>query len=114
MKPGDKIYRGPCRLICYGVPHSLVCSATYEVERISMRAVPGSLHQRYWGVCDMVYRSLTWCTEVRILFRLLDSDHGHRLLLDFVERMALELDLLEVDVHQVDAADVAVPRRAVV
>ena len=103
MKPGDKIYRGPCRLICYEVPHSLVCSATYEVEEpcyLTRTIVTG--------------RSLTWCTEVRILFRLLDSDHGHRLLLDFVERMALELDLLEVDVHQVDAADVAVPCRAVV
>ena len=45
---------------------------------------------------------------------LLHPNHSHRLLLDVVERMALELDLLEVDVHQVDAADVAVPCRAVV
>lgn len=45
---------------------------------------------------------------------LLHPDHGHRLLLDVVERMALELDLLEVYIHQVDAADVAVPRRSVV
>ena len=45
---------------------------------------------------------------------LLHPNHGHRLLLDVVERVALELDLLEVDVHQVDAADVAVPRRTVI
>ena len=56
-------------------------------------------------------RSATYEVE-RALLR--HPDHGHRLLLDVVERMALELDLLEVDVHQVDAADVAVPCRAVV
>ena len=40
---------------------------------------------------------------------LLHPDHCHRLLLDIVERVGLELDLLEVDVHEVDATDVAVP-----
>ena len=40
---------------------------------------------------------------------LLHPDHGHRLLLDVVERVGLELDFLEVDVHEVDATDVAVP-----
>ena len=73
MKSGD-MDSVPCHLICYGVPHSLVCSATYEVER-----------------------------------KLLHSYHRYRLLLNVVERVALELDLLEVDVHEVNAADVAVP-----
>ena len=36
-------------------------------------------------------------------------DHGHRLLLNVIERVGLELDLLEVYVHEVNAADVAVP-----
>lgn len=42
------------------------------------------------------------------------TDHGYGLLLYFIERVGLVLDLPEVDVHEVDTADVAVPCSAVV
>ena len=123
------------------MPHSLVCSATYEVEgkdlhpegepgrqprrrarkaprRRARKATPKAIPQGS-PVGDPARQSRRppensprETLEAEAL--LLHPDHGHRLLLDVVERVALELDLLEINVHQVDAADVAVPCRAVV
>ena len=58
-----------------------------------------------------IYVRLTVWSAVPLMRteKLLHPDHGHRLLLDVVEWVGLELDSLEVDVHEIDAADVAVP-----
>ena len=84
VKPGGEGVRPTTWLAIYS-PHSLVCSATYEDGEAVLSAALG------------------------VVTTLLHPDHGHRLLLDVVERVGLELDFLEVDVHEVDATDVAVP-----
>ena len=84
VKPGGEGVRPTTWLAIYS-PHSMVCSATYEDGEAVLTAALG------------------------VVTALLHPDHGHRLLLDVVERVGLELDFLEVDVHEVDATDVAVP-----